>query len=277
MSSASHAWQALVARAPCVALGREPKRAADAPPILVKRLRLFSTSTVFGGTYLDYCADEVRAFFAGARTILFVPYALHDRDTYAARARARFAELGLALESIHTERTLADARRALERADGIFVGGGNTFRLLNELYAQELIEPIRARVHGGLRYMGSSAGSNVACISIKTTNDMPIVYPPSFDALGLVPFNINPHYMDPEPTSKHMGETREQRIHEFHEMNAPPVVGLREGAWIGVEGDAITLRGKPGARVFRRAETPQELADGARLDALAVSSSKSAS
>ncbi|MFN0243345.1 MAG: dipeptidase PepE [Planctomycetota bacterium] len=243
----------------------------------MKRLRLFSTSTVFGGAYLDYCADEVRAFFAGAPTILFVPYALHDRDTYAARARARFAELGLALESIHAERTPEAARRAVERADGLFVGGGNTFRLLNELYAQKLIEPVRSRVNDGLRYMGSSAGSNVACISIKTTNDMPIVYPPSFDALGLVPFNINPHYMDPDPTSKHMGETREQRIHEFHEMNAPPVVGLREGAWIGVEGDAITLRGKPGARVFRRGEAPQELADGARLDVLAVSGSKSAS
>lgn len=232
----------------------------------MKRLRLFSTSTVFGGTYLDYCAAEVSAFFAGARKILFVPYALQDRDTYAERARARFAELGLPVESIHVERTADAARRAVERADGIFIGGGNTFRLLDELYAQKLIEVIRARVEGGLRYMGSSAGSNVACITIKTTNDMPIVYPPSFDALALVSFNINPHYQDPDPSSKHMGETREQRIREFHEMNTPPVVGLREGAWIEVEGDAVKLRGKPGARVFRRGLDPQEFADGARLE-----------
>jgi dipeptidase E len=157
-------------------------------------------------------------------------------------------------------------RADVESAEAVFVGGGNTFRLLKQMYELDLIEAIRERVRGGLPYIGSSAGTNVATPSIRTTNDMPIVFPPTFDALGLVPFQINPHYLDPDPGSTHKGETREDRIREFHEENTTPVVGLREGSMIRVEGDAATLIGDRPARIFRRGEAPYELPVGSRID-----------
>lgn len=229
-------------------------------------LLLISTSTTHGTGYLDHCAQEIQALLGAAgRRVLFVPYALHDRDGYAAKAAERFQSMGYGLDAIHLE---ADPVAAVEAAEAIFIGGGNTFRLLDTLYRQRLIEPIRRRVAAGMPYMGTSAGSNVACITIKTTNDMPIVYPPSFDALGLVPFNINPHYLDPSPDSTHMGETRETRIREFHEENDSPVVGLREGAMLRVEDGAVELRGAVGARLFRRGKEPAEFSPRARLDFL---------
>jgi len=231
------------------------------------RLLLISNSTLYGGGYLDHCAGAIGSFLAPAVTrVLFVPYAQFDRAGYAARARARFEMMGIALDSAHD--APGGPVRAVERADAIFVGGGNTFRLIDALWRQALVEPIRARVRAGAPYLGSSAGSNVACPSIRTTNDMPIVQPPSFEALGLVPFNINPHYQDPMPASMHMGETREQRIAEFHEENVVPVVGLREGAWLLVDGSTVTLQGSKGARLFRRGQAPAELAVGSGLDAL---------
>ena len=204
-------------------------------------LLLISNSTLHGSGYLEHCAGELRDFLSGTKRVLFVPYALHDWDAYANAATEAYARLGYTLESVHRA---ADPHRALQKTDGIFIGGGNTFRLLNRLYEQELLDPIRRRIQEGARYIGTSAGSNVACVSIETTNDMPIVYPPSFRALNLVPFNINPHYLDPNPDSKHMGETREQRIAEFHEMNDRVVVGLREGAMLRVEGPAMTLKAR---------------------------------
>ena len=227
-------------------------------------LLLISNSTLHGGGYLDHCEAAIEQFLRpGVSRVLFVPYALHDRDGYAERARERFARMGFALESIHD----APGRPAVavERAQAIFIGGGNTFRLLDALWRNELIEPIARRVGAGMPYIGSSAGSNVACITIKTTNDMPIVQPPTFDALNLVPFNINPHYLDPVPGSTHMGETREERIAQFHEENLPPVVGLREGAWLLVDQRGVTIEGRTGARVFRRGQPPQEYAPGTRL------------
>ncbi len=203
--------------------------------------------------------------FDGAGRVLFVPYALKDQDAYAEKARARFAAMGIGLDAIHLA---PDPVEAVEEAAGLFIGGGNTFRLLKSLYDQGLIEPIRRRALGGMPYMGTSAGSNVACLSIRTTNDMPIVYPPSFDSLALVPFNLNPHYLDPDPGSTHMGETRETRIREFHEENEPPVVGLREGAMLRIDGDRAALAGKNGARLFRRGQEPAELVAGASLDFL---------
>jgi dipeptidase E len=197
--------------------------------------------------------------------VLFVPYALKDRDGYAARARDAFAEMGFELDSIHQA---TDPRSALERAEALFCGGGNTFRLLKTLYDLELVEPLRRRALDGMPYAGASAGSNLACPTIKTTNDMPIVEPPSFTALGLVPFQINPHYVDPVPGSTHMGETRETRIREFHEENDTPVVGLREGAMVRLEGDLLQLRGLAGARVFRRGKEPVEVAPGSELSSL---------
>jgi dipeptidase E len=234
---------------------------------VTRRLLLVSTSTTFGTGYLDHCAEAMAATLGAARRVLFVPYALADRDAYAAKARERFATMGLELDSIHAA---PDPAAAALAAEAFFVGGGNTFRLLSEMYRHGVLEPIRRRVAAGAPYLGTSAGSNVACVTIKTTNDMPIVEPPSFAALGLVPFNINPHYLDPDPASRHMGETRETRIREFHEENAPPVLGLREGAMLRVDGSSALLLGQAAARLFTRGAAPREIEPGARLDELLV-------
>jgi dipeptidase E len=233
---------------------------------MATRLLLISNSTLHGGGYLDHCAAEIADFLGpGVGRVLFVPYALRDRDRYAATARARFAAMGFALDSLHEA---ADPRAAAAAAEAFFVGGGNTFRLLDTLYGLGLLAPIRARAEAGAPYLGASAGSNLACPTIRTTNDMPIVQPPSFDALGLVPFQINPHYLDPDPASTHQGETREQRIAEYLEENDRVVVGLREGTMLRVEGGGVTLEGVKGARVFRRGAEPAEHPPGARLDFL---------
>jgi dipeptidase E len=229
------------------------------------KLLLLSTSRIYGSGYLDYCADAIVSFLGPTvKRVLFVPYAMRDRDAYAATARARYEQLGLALESIHDVR--GGPVGAVDSAEAIFVGGGNTFRLLNALYRENLLEPIRRHVLLGTPYIGSSAGSNIVCPTIKTTNDMPIVQPPSFVALNLVSFQINPHYLDPIPGSTHMGETREERIREFLEENDTPVVGLREGAWLQVDGATINLRGPTGARIFRRGQQPVEAPAGSQLN-----------
>jgi len=228
------------------------------------RLLLISNSTLYGSGYLDHCAAAIEQVLRpGVSRVLFIPYALFDRDAYAARARERFARMGFGLDSVHD--VAGRPAAAVERAEAIFVGGGNTFRLLDALWRNDLIEPIGRRVRGGVPYIGSSAGSNVACVTIKTTNDMPIVQPPTLDALNLVPFNINPHYLDPVQGSTHMGETREERIVQFHEENVPPVVGLREGAWLRVDDGAVMLEGSTGARLFRRGQPPEEHSPGTRL------------
>jgi dipeptidase E len=233
----------------------------------VVRALLISNSTQFGRGYLDHCADAiVLALGPTVRRVLFVPYALFDRDGYAAAVRTRFERLGFELDSVHD--ASGGPLAAVERAQAIFIGGGNTFRLIDALWRERLIEPLRQVVAAGTPYLGASAGSNVACPTIRTTNDMPIIQPLSFEALGLVPFQINPHYQDTPPGSTHMGETREQRIAEFHEENHAPVVGLREGGWLGVDGPTIALGGSNGARLFRRGEPPVELLVGARLDYL---------
>jgi dipeptidase E len=228
----------------------------------MRNLLLVSTSTTFGTGYLDHCAAAMAETLAGVARLLFVPYALHDRDAYAAKARDRFAAMGFALDSLHEA---ADPVAAVDRAEAIFVGGGNTFRLVDALQRNGLIEPIRRRALAGMPYIGASAGSNIACPTLMTTNDMPIVEPPSFETLALVPFQINPHYVDPDPFSKHMGETRETRIREYLEENDRVVVGLREGAMIRVRGERATLLGSAGARVFRRGRDPEELPAGADL------------
>lgn len=230
------------------------------------RLLLVSSSTVHGSGYLDHCAEEIRDFLGGGvARVLFVPFALADRDGYAAKARQRFRAMGYGLDSLHEA---ADPVAAVEAAEAVFIGGGNTFRLLRSLYELGVVAPLRRRVAAGLPYLGTSAGSNVACPTIRTTNDMPIVEPPGFDALGLVGFQINPHYLDPDPASTHKGETREQRLREYHEENELPVVGLREGAMLRVEGSAVELRGTSGARVFRRGREPEDRVPPARLEGL---------
>lgn len=231
----------------------------------MRQLLLLSNSTMHGGGYLDHAVAAITELLDGRRRILFVPYALGDRAAYAEKTRARFAALGITVESLHEA---TDPVRAVAAAAAVFVGGGNTFRLLDELQRRDLVGPLRARVAAGMPYLGTSAGTNVATRSLQTTNDMPIVQPPSFTALDLVPFNINPHYVDPEPGSTHMGETREQRIREFHELNTAPVVGLREGAWLRIAGDRCTLGGLRGARLFTRGAEPVEHAPVADLSFL---------
>lgn len=229
------------------------------------RLLLLSNSTNHGEGYLDHAMPAMRTLLGPVRRILFVPFALRDRAAYAGKARARFAREGIEVDAL-----TADARgaRALEAAEAVFVGGGNTFRLLKVLQDAGLLEPLQRRGRGGVPYLGASAGINIACPSIKTTNDMPIVAPGRFDALGLVPFQINPHYLDPDPGSRHMGETREDRLREFHEENDLPVIGLREGAWLRVEGASGRVEGANGARLFRRGHPPEERGPGAPLDDL---------
>ena len=230
-----------------------------------RRLLLISNSTLHGSGYLDHAESEIRGFLGDAKRVLFVPYALFDRDKYAANARQRFQKMGYELTSVHTAENPVTA---VNETDAVFIGGGNTFRLLKALYEFDLIEAIRNRVSNGMPYIGSSAGSNVAAPTIKTTNDMPIVQPPSFNALGLVSFQINPHYLDPDPNSKHMGETREERIVQFLEESDTPVVGLREGAMLRIENGETILRGSTGARIFRKGVEPVEISPGARLDHL---------
>jgi dipeptidase E len=194
-----------------------------------------------------------------------VPFALRDRAGYTAKAAARFEREGITVQGLAAD---DGGRQALEAAEAVFVGGGNTFRLLDTLQRAGLLEPLRERVRGGMPYLGASAGTNIAAPTIKTTNDMPIVQPARFDALGLVPFQINPHYVDPSPDTRHMGETREERIREFLEENDLVVVGLREGAWLDVEDGRCTLQGGAGARVFRRGQEPREVPPGGSLDDL---------
>ncbi|KAB2951592.1 MAG: dipeptidase PepE, partial [Thermoanaerobaculia bacterium] len=206
----------------------------------MKRLLLVSNSTQHGRGYLDHVLEEILATLDGARRVLFVPFALADRAGYAAKFRARMAAAGVESEELIADET---GPRRIESAEAVFVGGGNTFRLLKTLHESGFAAPLRARCLAGMPYLGASAGVNVACPTIRTTNDMPIVEPPTLDALGLAPFQINPHYVDPDPASTHMGETREQRIVEFLEENDRVVVGLREGGWIRIEGDRAWLGG----------------------------------
>lgn len=227
------------------------------------RLLLLSNSTNFGEGYLDHAMPAIRELFRGVTRIAFVPFALRDQAGYAAKARERFAREGVAVDAVSPEPA---GRAQLASAAGVFVGGGNTFRLLDGLTRSGVLEALAERARAGVPYLGASAGTNVAAPTIKTTNDMPIVEVASLRALGLVPFQINPHYVDAEPGSPHMGETREERLREYLEENETPVVGLREGAWIEVAGQAATLAGRRGARLFRRGAAPCEVPPGARID-----------
>jgi dipeptidase E len=222
---------------------------------LHNRVLLISNSTVHGRGYLDHVESEIKSFLGGVQRVLFFPFALHDRNAYTVTARTRFAAMGYSIQSAHETDV---PQKAVEKTDAIFIGGGNTFRLLKALQDFDLIEIIRRKVSSGAPYIGSSAGSNVAGPTIKTTKDMPIVQPRSFDSLGLVPFQISPHYLDPEPNSTHMGETQEERILQFLEENDTPVVGIREGAWLLCCNGKVTLKGETGARIFRRGHGPLE-------------------
>jgi dipeptidase E len=231
----------------------------------ILRILLISNSTLHGRGYLDHAESAIKDTLGPAKRILFFPFALHDRDGYAAKARDRFAAMDCVLTSAHVA---TDPRKALAEADAIFIGGGNTFRLLKSLQDLEWIDPIRERVRNGAPYIGSSAGSNVAGATIKTTKDMPIVQPRTFEALRLVPFQISPHFQDPDAASTHMGETQEERIIQFLEENETPVLGMREGAWVRASKGSVVLGGTRGARIFRRGEIPVEKTTGDELSGL---------
>jgi len=235
------------------------------------RLFLISSSYVYGRGYLDHCIEELASFLGPIREVLFLPFALHDYQRYAISVEERFEELGVKVTSIH----LSDNPKIrIEESEAIFVGGGNTFRLLRALYDLELLSSLGRRVAEGVLYIGSSAGANIACPTIRTTNDMPIVPPPSFQALNLVPFNINPHYIEPATDSRHMGESRDARIREFHEENNTPVLALREGSTLRREASRLWLSGIEGAKLFMQDQPPSELGIGASLDFLLLEPSK---
>ncbi len=228
------------------------------------RLLIASTSTLHGGKYLEYLSNPIKELFSG-RTVTFIPYARPGgitHEAYTQKAREAFGALGIRLRGIHE---YDNPRKAVLEAEGFFTGGGNTFLLTDMLHRKELMDAMAEAVKEGIPYMGSSAGSNIAGQTMQTTNDMPIVYPPSFKTLGLLPFNLNPHYQDPDPQSVHMGETRETRIREFHAFNSTPVLGLREGSWLEQHDDDIILRGSLTARLFRQEMDPVELEPGVSI------------
>ncbi|MFJ6215488.1 dipeptidase PepE [Streptomyces sp. NPDC092296] len=222
-------------------------------------LLLLSNSTQHGHGYLEHAMAAVTAFLPPAARLAFVPYALADHDTYTARVRGALEPAGITVRGVHEG---PDPVRELASCDAVFVGGGNSFRLLSALYRTGLRDAIGTAVRAGTPYLSASAGTNMAAPTLRTTNDMPIVQPPSFDALGLVPFQINPHYLDPDPHSTHKGETREERLTEFLEENDVPVLGLREGSWLRVTGDHAQVDGERPARLFTRTRPPRELPTG---------------
>lgn len=232
------------------------------PAATANQLLLISNSTQHGCGYLDHAESEIRDFVGQRSGVVFVPFALRDRRAYATKVAERLSAMRLTLTSVHD---LSNMVRAVHEAEVIFVGGGNTFRLLKGLYDHALIEVIRQSVSAGALYIGSSAGSIVAGPTLKTTKDMPVVQPPSFDALGLVPFQVSPHYLDPDPTSTHMGETQQERILQYLEENDAPVVGLREGSMLRVQRGSICLSGPHGARIFRKDKPPIEATSDADL------------
>lgn len=234
----------------------------------MKNLIIASTSTLHGGGYLEYILPELKIHFASCKSILFIPFARPggiSHEDYSERVKDAFAKINIDVKGLHE---FADLKKAIQEADGIFTGGGNTFLLVAQLYKFDVMDILAETLKAGTPYLGTSAGSNITGLSMQTTNDMPIIYPPSFQTLGMLPFNLNPHYLDPDNQSKHMGETRETRIKEYHAFNTVPVLGLREGSWLDVKGNTITLKGNLNARIFRRNQPAEEIETGSDLSDL---------
>lgn len=234
----------------------------------MKNLLIASTSTLHNGNYLEYLLPELAIHFKDAKIILFIPYARPSgisHEDYTKKVSEAFAKINIEVKGIHE---FENPEEAINNAEGIFTGGGNTFLLAFQLYKNKVMQVLADAVKKGIPYLGTSAGSNITGLTMQTTNDMPIIYPPSFQTLGLIPFNLNPHYLDPDLNSKHMGETRETRIKEFHSFNSLPVLGLREGSWLDVKGDKIILKGDLPARLFKQSQTPVELETGSDLSNL---------
>jgi dipeptidase E len=225
----------------------------------MKNIIIASTSTIHGGEYLEYLLPVLSNHFKHCKTILFIPYARPSglsHEEYTSKASLAFSKINIAVKGIHEYK---DARSAIENAEGIFTGGGNTFVLVNELYKNNIMTILGEAIKRGIPYLGTSAGSVICGLSMQNTNDMPIVYPPSFQTTGAIPFNINAHYLDPDTQSKHMGETRDTRIKEFHAYSTIPVLGLREGSWLDVKGAKTLLKGNLSARLFRQNQVAEEI------------------
>jgi dipeptidase E len=234
----------------------------------MKNCIIASTSTLHEGEYLEYLLPELQSHFKDCKTILFIPFARPggiSHDEYTSKVAMAFAKINITVKGVHE---FENPKEAIQKAEGIFTGGGNTFLLVTQLYKNDLMTILADNVKSGTPYLGCSAGSNICGLTMQTTNDMPIIYPPSFQTLGLIPFNLNPHYLDPDVQSKHMGETREMRIKEFHAFNTLPVLGLREGSWLDVKGEKIILKGSLQARLFRQNQLPEELPSGSDLSFL---------
>lgn len=225
----------------------------------MKKIILASTSTLYNGDYLAYLLPTLRTHFEGCKTLLFIPYARPSGisyDAYTDKVRIAFAKIQIAVKGIHEYENPIEA---LQNAEAIFTGGGNTFLLVSELYKNKLMQVLKQTIESGTPYLGTSAGSNIGGMTMNTTNDMPIVLPESFETLGLIPFNLNPHFLDANAQSTHMGETRETRINEFHTLSAIPVLGLREGSWLEITGENNILKGNLTAKLFRQNQPPVEV------------------
>jgi len=225
----------------------------------MKKLLIASTSTVHGKAYLEYILPELSLFFNGVNEVLFIPYARPSGlsyEEYTSKAQEGFNKINIKIKGIHEFKNPIDAVNA---AKGIFVGGGNTFLLVKQLYENKLMSVIKNVVENGVPYFGTSAGSNITGLTMQNTNDMPITYPPSFNTFGFINFNLNCHFLDPDLNSTHMGETRETRINEYHTINSTAVLGLREGSWLKVEGKKVILKGALNARLFQQNKPAVEL------------------
>jgi len=230
-------------------------------------LLLLSNSRNHGGGYLEHARNAIAEFLGPApRRLAFVPYAAvtTSHDDYARQVRSALEPLGHSIESLHE----SDPVEVLREANGVLVGGGNTFRLLERLHQTDMLKRIGQKVRAGAPYIGWSAGANLACPTIRTSNDMMVVEPPSLAGLELVPFQINPHYTDHQ-LPNHAGETREARLLEYVALNpGVTVLGLREGTWLRVEHRGVELNGPHPLRVFRRGEPPLEVPPGRVDDSL---------
>jgi dipeptidase E len=232
----------------------------------MKKLIVASTSRVHGTKPLHYLLPTLSEFFSGVEELLFIPYARPSgisHQGYTEAVQKAFDVLNIQVKGIHE---FENPKEAIQQAQAIFTGGGNTFELVNQLYQNDLISTLQETLELGIPYLGTSAGSNICGVTMMNTNDMPIVYPPSFDTLAMIPFNINAHYLDPNPNSTHMGETRETRIKEFHVFNQTPVLGLREGSWLEVLGDDIILKGSLTARLFLQGKKAVELQPNSKIN-----------
>ena len=225
----------------------------------MKKMILASTSTIYGSKYLEYLFPVIKNLFSNSKNILFIPYARPNgisHKSYTNLVNDTFGQLNMSVFGIDD---FKDPVENVNRCDGIFIGGCNSFLLLDCIQKYNLIKPVTKKINSGTPFLGTSAGTNICGTSIGTTNDMPIVYPSSLKSLNLIPFNINPHYIDPIKGSKHMGESREMRIKEFHKFNNQIVIGLREGSYLQTQGNNIILKGPNTARVFKKGCDPLEI------------------